>query len=356
MAIPDSRVRRIIVFLGFDVMNSYGTVFRLSLFGESHGPGIGVVIDGCPPGMAVAPEDFMDDLSRRRSGGKGTTKRSETDLPEILSGVYNGRTTGSPIALFTGNRDKISGDYDDFRNIPRPGHADYVAAIKYLGHADPRGSGHFSGRITWGIAAAGVLAKMIIKPAEIQAKLISAGGGTDIERAVDDALAENDTIGGVLECTVVNVRKALGEPFFNSVESVVSHIIFAIPAVKGIEFGSGFSAASMRGSVHNDPLVDNTGKTLTNNAGGINGGITNGNDIVFRVAVKPASSTGVGQKTYDFQKEELVDLRVRGRHDACIALRMPVIVEAAAAIALADLLMIDRAIYGQREFGGGFAD
>lgn len=331
-------------------MNSFGLVFKVSLFGESHGPGIGVIIDGCPPGLSISPEDFLTDLSRRRSGSLGTTKRHETDQPEILSGIFNGTTTGSPITIYTKNNDKISQDYDDFKNVPRPGHADYVSSFKYSGFADMRGSGHFSGRITWGLVAAGVIAKIIIRPAEVSARLISAGGLTDIERALKKAMEENDSIGGIIECSVSNSRKAIGEPFFNSVESVISHIVFSIPALKGIEFGSGFAAASMKGSVHNDPIIDKSGRTLSNNSGGINGGITNGNDIVFRVAVKPTSSTGVVQRTFDFSKKEMTDLQVKGRHDTCIALRMPVIVEAATAIAIADLFMTDRAIHGSREF------
>lgn len=330
-------------------MNSFGIIFRISLFGESHGTGIGVVIDGCPPGIPIKPEDFIEDLSRRRSGSRGTTNRREPDLPEILSGIYNGTTTGSPVTIFTKNSDKISQDYDDFRNIPRPGHADYVAGIKYHGFADLRGSGHFSGRITWGLVAAGVVAKSIIKPSVVRAKLISAGGDTDIESALEKAIAEQDTIGGIIECNVNDPRKALGEPFFYSVESAISHIVFSIPAIKGIEFGSGFGAASMKGSMHNDPFVDRTGRTSTNHSGGINGGITNGNEIVFRVAVKPTSSTGVTQRTFDFTKGDMTELTVKGRHDTCIALRMPVIVEAATAIVLADLHLIDKGINGPRE-------
>jgi chorismate synthase len=330
-------------------MNSFGVVFRVSLFGESHGNAIGVVVDGCPPGIMIRPDDFMPDLSRRQSGSRGTTSRREPDKPEILSGVYKGMTTGSPLTLITRNSDRISSDYEDYKNVPRPGHADYVAGIKYSGFADLRGSGHFSGRITWGLVAAGVIAKLIIRPAEIIAKLISAGGNADIDLALEKAIAEGDTIGGIIECTVVNPRKALGEPFFYPVESAISHIIFSIPAIKGIEFGSGFSSASMKGSLHNDPFVDKTGRTLTNNSGGINGGITNGNEVFFRIAVKPTSSTGVEQRTFDFGRETMTELSVKGRHDTCIALRMPVIVEAAAAIALADLLMIDRGIYGSRE-------
>jgi chorismate synthase len=331
-------------------MNSFGVVFRVSVLGESHGNAIGVVIDGCPPGIPLGPDDFMADLSRRQSGSKGTTNRREPDKPEILSGLYNGITTGSPVTLITRNSDKISSDYDDFKNVPRPGHADYVAGIKYKGFSDLRGSGHFSGRITWGLVAAGVIAKLILRPAEISARLISAGGMTDIDLAIEKAMAEGDSIGGIIECMVRNPRKALGEPFFYSAESALSHIIFSIPAMKGIEFGSGFSSATMKGSVHNDPFIDKTGKTSTNNSGGINGGITNGNEILFRVAVKPTSSTSKEQHTFDFGKKNMTELRVKGRHDTCIALRMPVIVEAATAIALADLLMIDRGIIGLREF------
>ena len=331
-------------------MNSFGVVFKVSLFGESHGDSIGVVIDGCPPGIQIGPDDFMADLSRRQSGSKGTTNRREKDKPEILSGVYNGTTTGSPLTLITRNSDKISSDYDDFKSVPRPGHADYVAGIKYSGFADLRGSGHFSGRITWGLVAAGVIAKLIIRPAEISAKLISAGGLTDIDHALEKSIAEGDSIGGIIECRIAHPQKALGEPFFYSVESAVSHVVFSIPAIKGIEFGSGFSAASMKGSVHNDPFIDNTGRTSTNNSGGINGGISNGNEIVFRAAVKPTSSTGVAQQTFNFSKGQMTELDVKGRHDTCIALRMPVIIEAAAAIAMADLLMIDRGINGSRKF------
>ncbi len=284
-------------------MNSFGVVFRVTLFGESHGPAIGVIIDGCPPGIPVKSDDFLPDLRRRQSGSKGTTTRHEPDLPEILSGVFQGMTTGAPVALLTKNSDKISSDYDEFKNIPRPGHADFVSRIKHSGFADMRGSGHFSGRITWGMVAAGVLAKKITGSADIQARLISAGGSADIEKAINEAIALNDTIGGIIECRVKNPPLAVGEPFFYSFESAVSHMIFSIPAIKGIEFGSGFAAAAMKGSEHNDPFMDQSGKTATNNAGGINGGITNGNEIIFRIVVKPTSSTGVDQTTFNFETE-----------------------------------------------------
>jgi chorismate synthase len=327
-------------------MNSFGVVFRVSIFGESHGVAIGATIDGCPAGIPIEPSDFLSDLKRRQSGSVGTTKRQEPDLPEILSGVFNGVSTGSPITLITHNSDKISSDYDEFKSLPRPGHADFVADKKYKGHSDMRGSGHFSGRITWGLVAAGVIAKKIVGGDSINAQLISAGGSSDIEKAVKEALEANDSIGGIIECRVSKPSVGLGEPFFYSFESALSHIVFSIPAIKGIEFGAGFAAAAMRGSKHNDPFIDGSGKTATNNAGGINGGITNGNEIVFRVVVKPTSSTGVEQTTYNVKKGVMDTLKVKGRHDTCIALRMPVIVEAATAIAIADLKLIHRGIHG----------
>jgi chorismate synthase len=329
-------------------MNSFGIVFRVSIFGESHGTAIGVTIDGCPPGIPLISDDFMVDLRRRQSGSIGTTKRHEPDLPEILSGVFEGVTTGAPVTLITRNSDKISSDYDEFKNMPRPGHADFVSQVKHSGFSDMRGSGHFSGRITWGLVAAGVMAKKVTGASHIDAKLISAGGSEDIEKAINGAIALNDTIGGIIECRVKNPPLAIGEPFFYSFESAVSHIIFSIPAIKGIEFGSGFAAASMKGSENNDPFIDSKGKTATNNAGGINGGITNGNEIIFRIVVKPTSSTGVDQTTFNFKSGEMATLKVKGRHDTCIALRMPVIVEAATAIAMADLILIDRGIHGER--------
>jgi chorismate synthase len=329
-------------------MNSFGTLFRISLFGESHGPAIGVVIDGCPPGVALKAEDFITDLERRKSGAAGTTPRHEPDLPEILSGLHEGFTSGSPVTIITRNSNKISSDYDEFRNSPRPGHADFTSRIKYSGFADNRGSGHFSGRITWGLVAAGVVAKKICKTSLFEATLISAGGKTDINRAVKEAVDLNDSIGGVIECRIKNPSQGIGEPFFNSLESVISHLIFSIPAIKGIEFGSGFNASSMHGSVNNDPIIDSMGTTATNNAGGINGGISNGNEIVFRVAVKPTSSTGVEQSTFNFASGKMETLKIKGRHDTCIALRMPVIVEAAAAVAFADLFLTDRGINNRK--------
>jgi len=329
-------------------MNSFGTIFRVTIFGESHGTAIGTVIDGCPPGLSITPDDFIHDLTRRQSGSKGTTSRQEADIPEIISGIYEGLSTGAPITVITRNKDKRSSDYDEFKIIPRPGHADFVARVKYTGFTDPRGGGHFSGRITWGIVVAGVIAKKILTGSEISARLISAGGSSDIESALNKAIAENDSIGGIIECIVKNPPVAVGEPFFNSTESAISHLVFSIPAIKGIEFGSGFASSAMRGSGHNDPFIDENGRTSTNNSGGINGGITNGNDIIFRVVVKPTSSTGTEQTTFNFATKKMQTFKVEGRHDTCIALRMPVIVEAAAAIALADLKLVDRGINNVR--------
>jgi chorismate synthase len=329
-------------------MNTFGVVFRVSLFGESHGPAIGGTVDGCSPGIPIKIEDFTADLARRRSGRKGTTARKEADIPEILSGIKDGFSTGAPITIITRNAEMDSSVYDDDTSIPRPGHADFVSKVKYSGFSDHRGGGHFSGRITWGMVVAGVIAKKILHKVNITAKLIEAGGSTDIDGAVDTAMKTGDTIGGIIECRVENLPVGLGEPFFYSAESAISQIVFSIPAVKGIEFGSGFKSAIMKGSEHNDPFIDGTGKTSSNYAGGINGGITNGNQLVLRIVVKPTSSTGVEQRTFDFVRKEMSALKVTGRHDTCIALRVPVILEAAVAIALTDLFLIDRGVHGRR--------
>jgi chorismate synthase len=330
-------------------MNIFGNIFRISIFGESHGPEVGIMLDGCPPGISISEEEITSDLERRKSGAKGTTPRKESDTPEIKSGIFNGFTTGAPIVISTKNSNTISADYELLKNIPRPGHADLTTRNKYSGFNDPRGGGHFSGRLTWGLVVAGTFAKKILAPALIHAELIEAGGSADIESAVEQAIAENDSIGGIIRCTVKNLPGGIGEPFFLSVESAISQIIFSIPAIKGIEFGSGFQSAKMKGSEHNDAILDSKGTTLTNHAGGINGGITNGNELVFQVAVKPTSSISKTQETIDIKENKLTKLNIEGRHDACIALRIPVILEAATAIALADLKLMDRGIFGERK-------
>jgi len=325
-------------------MNQFGTLFRISIYGESHGKGVGVLVDGCPAGLPLTIDDFTSDFSRRRSGAVGTTPRQEPDLPKLASGIFNDLTTGAPISIMFENTNTRSRDYSNLRNIPRPGHADFVAMKKYGGYTDYRGGGHFSGRITLGIVAAGVIAKKIITPISVEASLIEAGGISNIELAVNQAIEKRDSIGGIIECRAQNIPVGLGEPFFNSVEAVLSHLVFSVPAIKGIEFGAGFAATKMWGSEHNDKIIAKDGKTLSNNSGGINGGITNGNDLIFRVAVKPTSSTHQIQHTMNIATGEMTALEIEGRHDTCIALRMPVIIEAATSVVLADLMMQEQLI------------
>ncbi len=320
-------------------MNTFGRIFRIHIFGESHGEAVGVTIDGCPPGIPIKTDDFKHDLLRRKSGAKGTTSRKEDDIPKIISGVYKNYSTGAPITVLFENKNTRSDDYN-FRVHPRPGHADFVADKKYNSYNDDRGGGHFSGRLTLGLVAAGVIAKKIINKISVKAKLTKVGGSKDIAATIEEAVKSGDSLGGSRECRVTNIPVGLGEPFFDSVESLISHAVFSIPGIKGIEFGSGFNAAKMKGSEHNDLIINKKGETKTNNAGGINGGITNGNEIIFRLAVKPTSSISLPQETFDFEKERVETLVVKGRHDACFALRVPVIIEAVTACVLADLILI----------------
>lgn len=325
-------------------MNTFGNNFRVSLFGESHGKAVGVVIDGVRPGMDLSASDFHDDILRRKAGRTGTTARIEADEPEILSGVFEGRTTGAPVAIIFRNEEARSSDYGSLEGIPRPGHADFTAGVKYQGFNDPRGGGQFSGRLTLPLVAAGTVAKKMCGDMTFKAGLVEVGGEKDSslwDSLLKAAAEEGDSLGGIVGCTVSNVPAGLGEPFFDSVESLISHAMFSIPGVRGVEFGDGFAAAGMKGSGHNDTFCrDSQGKvtTLTNGAGGVNGGITNGTPIVFRVAFKPTSSIPKVQRTLNMLTDQTVDLSVRGRHDVCFALRTPVVVEAMSAIVLADLL------------------
>jgi chorismate synthase len=321
-------------------MNSFGRVFRIHIFGESHGAVVGVNIDGCPAGVPIALEDFETDINRRKAGASGTTPRIEEDIPEIISGVFNGFSTGAPITLIFPNKNIQSKDYELIRSTPRPSHADFVLDKKYAGFNDYRGGGHSSGRLTLAIVAAGVIAKKILSPLEVKAYLKEAGGIADIGKAIEAAIANQDSIGGLVACTVNGLPLGLGEPFFDSLESVISHIIFAIPAIKGISFGAGFEAARMTGSMHNDTIIDDRGSTKTNHAGGINGGISNGNDLYFEVVVKPTSSTPREQDTWNAKTKSIEPFTIKGRHDLCVALRVPVVVEAATAIALADFKLL----------------
>lgn len=342
-------------------MNSFGRKFRVSIFGESHGRQIGVVLDGVPAGLELSEEDLMKDILRRKSGARGTTPRIEADQPVIVSGVYEGHTTGAPLTILFSNTNTHSSDYSLFLDIPRPGHADFTAEIKYESCQDPRGGGHFSGRLTLPIVAAGVVGKMILEDStclddlqvtkdSISARIIELGGIPRPKRnnqpmpdvwktALDEAIREGDSLGAVVECRVEGIDIGYGEPFWDSVESVISHAIFSIPGVRGIEFGDGFAAAAMKGSEHNDPIGPD-GIPMKNGSGGVNGGISNGAPIVFRVAFKPTSSIRKEQETWNFETGRMEKLVVPGRHDVCFALRAPVVVEAMTAIALADLALI----------------
>lgn len=298
-------------------------------------------IDGVPAGIALSEEDFTTDLERRRAGAAGTTPRKESDTPHIVSGVYNGFTTGSPLTIEFLNENTRSGDYRNLTIHPRPSHADWVAQQKWGGYNDPRGGGHFSGRITLGMVAAGVVAKKILgEEVTFSTDIIEIGGSRDKEQwdaIISSAQQSQDSVGGVVECRVQGVKAGLGEPFFDSVESLAAHLLFSVPAVKGVEFGAGFEAARMRGSEHNDPIISADGTTATNHAGGIVGGITNGNEIVARIAVKPTASIAQPQQTFNLESGKVEELVIKGRHDVCITLRAAVVAEAALAIALADL-------------------
>lgn len=488
-------------------MNSFGRIFRVQIFGESHGDGVGVVIDGCPAGLDVPVEDFLSDMERRKGGTqKGATPRKEDDIPIFKSGVFNGKTTGFPIMIFFENKNTRSGDYDKQRSFPRPGHADFVAHKKFGGFEDYRGGGHFSARLTTGLVAAGVIAKKLLNdwgktspltplqrrgeqipgyitntkdewkilsvyakanrknPTEaeamlwevlrnrnilnckfrrqhpiagylpdfvclerkliieidgqyheeaeqqqydnaraewleaygygivrltneevltnlqecidkievvlkerehlrveglhssspkemkrveavtVSANIIEIAGEADLEKGLQKGIDAKDSVGGIIECRVNGLPVGLGEPHFDSVESLIAHAMFTIPAVKGVEFGSGFGAAKMFGSKHNDAIENMEGKTSSNHAGGIVGGITNGNELVFRIAIKPTASTPKEQHSLNWETGTMEDFSVKGRHDLCVALRAPVIVEAATAIVLTDLMMLENKI------------
>ena len=329
-------------------MNTLGRKFRVSIFGESHGELIGVVLDGVPAGLELSEQDFDQDILRRKSGDKGTTPRIEEDRPYIVSGVYEGHTTGAPLTVVFRNMNTRSQDYSLFEAMPRPGHADLVAALKWDDCQDPRGGGHFSGRLTLPVVAAGVVAKKILSDATlldetpftgINARIVELGGVPDWQESVEKAIKEGDSLGAVIECTVPDIDPGYGEPFWDSVEAQIAHAVFSIPGVRGIEFGDGFSSARMKGSEHNDPIGPDS-RPMKNGAGGANGGITNGAPIVFRVAFKPTSSIRKPQSTFNFEKGEMDVLEVPGRHDVCFALRAPVVVEAMTAIVLADLALV----------------
>ena len=322
--------------------NSFGSKFKISIWGASHAPEIGVRIEGVPQGISLSEGDFEADLSRRRASAKGTTARHEADIPMLRSGVADGTTTGEPIEIVFQNGDTRSSDYSQFESHNRPSHIDFVARAKYGNEVDLRGSGQFSGRMTALLVAAGVIAKKILQNIEYQTSIIEIGGSRNEAEFADiiaAAMADGDSVGGVVECRAKGIEVGLGEPFFDSAESIIAHLLFSVPAVKGVEFGSGFEGVRLRGSERNDCFADGEGHTATNNEGGINGGITNGNEMVVRAAIKPTASISKEQMTYNKELGEVAPLRIKGRHDACIALRAAVVVESVVAIALAELKM-----------------
>lgn len=354
--------------------STWGNNIKISVFGESHSDAIGVTIDGLQPGIELDLNEISFEMSRRAPGkNRMSTPRQEKDIPEIVSGFFNGKTTGTPLCALIKNTNTRSQDYEKTKNLLRPGHADFTGLVKYNGFNDYRGGGHFSGRLTAPIVFAGAVCKQILEKqgirigahiSQIENVCDKSFDFTNISEEIIDILKskelpfidetkENvakerilaakddlDSVGGIIECAVVGLYSGIGNPMFDSVESVLSHLLFSVPAVKGVEFGSGFSFASMRGSEANDSFYyeGDAIKTRTNNNGGINGGITNGMPIVFRVAIKPTPSISKKQQTVDISNKCNAEIEIEGRHDPCIVQRAVPVIEAVAAIAVYDLL------------------
>lgn len=351
--------------------STYGENLKLSIFGQSHGPAVGMTLDGIPAGLPVDPDALQTFLNRRAPGQNDwSTPRREEDAPEFLGGIFDGYTCGAPIAAVIHNKNTRSGDYANLRNCPRPGHADYTAEVKYGGYQDPSGGGHFSGRLTAPLCIAGGLCKQWLAEMGIRigAQIASIGTVEDthlsmihpqldqldpkfpvlnpesakkMQELIASHRANGDSIGGTVTCAVTGLPAGLGEPMFGGVESKLAQIIYGIPAVKGLEFGSGFQCASLQASIANDAftVVDGAVRTVTNHSGGIQGGITNGMPLIFRVAFKPTPSISRPQQTVDLTSNAITTLEIRGRHDPCIVPRAVPVVEAAAAIAIYDLIL-----------------
>lgn len=329
-------------------MNHIGRIFQINIYGESHGKSVGILLDGIKPGIMLCEDDFICDLARRKSGGIGTTPRIEADEIIIESGVFNGYTTGAPILLRFLNTNTSSKDYKNLVDQPRPGHSDFVAKEKFNGFNDYRGGGAFSGRLTLGLVAAGVVAKKMLENVKFTTRIVNINGETSQEGFKDiiaKAVEEKNSVGGIVSIKADNVPVGLGEPYFDSLESTISHLLFSVGGVKGVEFGKGFDGVGLKGSEFNDCLIDASGKTRTNNNGGINGGISNGNPIEIRVFVKPTPSIFKEQETYSFKEKKVMPLTIEGRHDAAIILRAAVVLEACVAIALCDAMLINNALY-----------
>lgn len=332
-------------------MNHIGKLFQVNIYGESHGNSVGVLLDGVPAGIPLKEEDFTLDLARRKSGGLGTTPRLEADEVILESGVYNGYTTGGAILIRFLNTNTNSKDYSKLVSHPRPSHADFVADKKYHGFQDYRGGGSFSGRLTLGIVAAGVVAKKILNGVSFHTEITNLGGSINKEEfkfLLEQVVNEKDSIGGIVRINACNIPVGLGEPYFDSLESTISHLLFSVGGVKGVSFGIGFDGASLKGSEFNDCIIDEKGATRTNHNGGINGGISNGNELVVNVFVKPTPSIGLPQDTFNLENKKVEKLEIEGRHDAAIILRAQVVLEACVAIALADASLISKAYQGEK--------
>ena len=351
--------------------STYGENLKLSIFGQSHGAAIGMTLDGIPAGLPVDTDALQVFLNRRAPGQNDwSTPRKEADRPEFLSGILAGFTCGAPIAAAIYNKNTRSGDYANLEDCPRPGHADFTAQIKYGGFQDAAGGGHFSGRLTAPLCIAGGLCKQWLEGMGIQVfahiaaiagisdtpfdplapdmdsiqpdfPVIKPDAGAQMRDAISAAKGDGDSVGGIVECAVTGLPAGVGEPMFGGVESRIAQIVYGVPAVKGVEFGAGFAAAGLRGSQNNDDYVISGGhiRTATNNAGGILGGITTGMPLIFRAALKPTPSISRPQQSVNLSTGEAQELTVKGRHDPCIVPRAVPVIEAAAAIAIFDMIL-----------------
>lgn len=331
--------------------NSFGNCFRFTIFGQSHAPAIGVTMEGLPSGFEIDVEKLNAFMARRAPGGRYSTPRKEADMPEFISGLVDGKTCGAPVTAIICNNDTRSKDYEYMRTVPRPGHADYTAMVKYGPSRDYAGGGQFSGRLTAPLCIAGGIAMQLLEKmgVNISARILSIGGEEDevkMFELIDKVRLEGDSVGGLIGCTVSGLPVGLGEPMFGGMENRIAQAVFGIPAVKGIEFGAGFEAAGMLGSQCNDPFRFENGKLVTdsNNHGGILGGISSGMPIEFRVAIKPTPSIAKEQRSVDLASGENCMLQVRGRHDPCIVPRAVPCVEAAAAVAVFDAYLENKTL------------
>lgn len=325
-------------------MNTYGTLFKITLYGESHQEAIGIVVDGMPAGIKLDLDLIKHDLDLRRPGAVGTTPRVEDDAFRITSGLFNGITTGSPVHLMIENKNVISKDYKHLVSQPRPGHADFVASVKYKGFHDYRGGGRFSGRLTAPLVAAGAMAKQFL-PFKFSNQIIQLGSLTDMSQ-MDEYLSQikqtNDSVGGIVELRVKEMSVGLGEPMFHKLDAEIAKMMFSIPAVKGVSIGTGFEGAHLLGSQFNDVFEDKRGHTKTNHSGGVSGGISNGNDLVVKVFVKPTSSIQKEQTSFNFESNQKQNFIVGGRHDIAIIRRVGIVLENALAIVLADFCLLEK--------------